>query len=270
MNKNDSESVAYSPYSQKDGKYLPELFTKKELSDIKQLAAKILNKGECVIPMVPENIIHSSIEWYAQKFIDQLLLEVKSTEKEASLENFKKIAGEYLITYNLEGAKWFKKIFERYCLEKLRKHFENIDSLKDVNLEIIPIHVTSSTGKKSFGETRVKSWDAKKAKRRHVFSLEDIGDRGNTQEAIQQLALDANALSFTSVNMLEKTVLDDVEEKKQKKSHPNIALLQIFYAYVLGVGLDDGERELTRTFGSIVILCEEIPQTSQLFFKGKL
>ena len=259
-----------APQSSKSGIYSIDKFTLKELSTIEKQTKEILGVEECAIPLVPRNIINSAVEWYAHFFINQLLLETKVSSGKPSLNNFKSVAEDYGITYNLKGAEWFKNLFKHYCLKILKNNFSknNINSIKDTNLNFIPIKVTSSSGNQEFDVVTIKKWfDPKKLK---ILSLDDIGDRGDTQETIRKRVLEEGAINFTSVNLTQKMVPGDVSKEKKQTAWPDFGLLEVIYAFLLGFGLDDGVREETREFKSIVQLCDDIPQFPIIFFQGGL
>lgn len=264
-----SEQTLYSPYSSTTGIY-ENTFTEEELATLKELAKTILNENEWIAPLIPELIVRQSIEWYAQLFVSNLLEQVKPKNGEVTLEEFKDVAKDYLITYNLNGAKWFKDAFKEACLEEIKKHFEEVQNLADANIKIAPVRVTSSSGKMAFHkDAQFKIWDEEMIRGKHVISLDDIGDRGTTQETIRERLVADGALSTTTVNLVEKMVPDDVDEEHQKKHSPDIALLQAAYYFLLGWGLDDGKREITRDFNTIVIL-DSKPSDEIISFQGGL
>ncbi len=269
MASSKAEQTIYSPQSSASGIY-ENTFTAEELSELRELAAKILNENEWIAPLIPELVIRQSVEWYAQLFIGNLLKQINPKGDEITLEEFKNVAENYLVIYNLNGAKWFKEAFELACLEELKSHFENINVLSDANLKISSVHVTSSSGKKTFNKAaQFKVWDEKIINGKHVISLDDIGDRGTTQETIRERLLTDGALSTTTVNLVEKIVPDDIDEEHQKKHSPDIALLQAAYHFLLGWGLDDGKREETRNFKTIAIL-DSKPADDNISFQGGL
>lgn len=258
----NSSEVRYSPQSSSSGSYDLDSFTGDELSVIEQQAREILKQNEWVIPLIPESIVKASVQWYAQIFIEQLISQTNFSRNNISLEAFQATVQEYLVTYNLQGAKWFKEVFVQACLEELKTIFGDLSASALASLMIEPIKVTSSTGAQSFGKARIVEWDGTLIKGKRLLSLDDIGDRGVTQQTIKEQALSDGALSVTTVNMIEKMVPNDAEETAQKKYGPEVALLRIGFFYVLGWGLDDGVREETRDFKSIIALSQEIPQTS--------
>lgn len=248
--------------------YYYDRFTDEELDTLEAQAGEILNENEWIVPLIPESVVRASIQIYAKSFIDQLLISTGLDKEVVTLEDFKSVAREYVVTYNLKGAKWFKEGFEEACLEELQNRFEGVVSLFQAGLTIEPIRVTSSTGAQAFGEAKVVLWDANMIRGKHVISLDDIGDRGITQKTIKNKAILDGALSCTTVNLIEKIVPDDIDEAHQKKYSPDTFLLEIGNFYVIGWGLDDGKRDETRDLDGIVILCKEFPHASLLLFQG--
>ncbi len=248
------EKTLYSPFSSADGLY-PDTFTKEELAQLQELASEILDENEWLAPLIPELIIRESIRWYAQLFIGELIKQIPNKKDKIDLEDFQNVADNYQIIYNLNGAKWFAEAFAETCLEELLQYFPEIQSLGEAKIKISPVRVTTSSGKMTFNkDAQFKIWNSGIVDGKHVISLDDIGDRGTTQQAIREKLLADGARSITTVNMVEKIVPEDIDEEHQKKYSPDIALLKAAYYFLLGWGLDDGKRDATREFKTIAIL----------------
>lgn len=264
----ENHSTLYSPVSEPSGEY-PATFTQSELAAIKELTTEILTDHEWVIPLIPEVIIKSSIDWYAELFLADILARARTTHEPPTLAEFQEIAKNCLVIYNLKGALQFKEAFEQTCLSKLQLLFPDLTGLESAGIHIVPVRVASASGKMAFGASaRFESWPTELFHGKDIVSLDDIGDRGTTQQAIKEQALRDGAASVTTVNMVEKMVPDTVEPTKQKIAHPDVALLHVAYRYLLGWGLDDGIREDTRTYQTIVALSEEEPPVGQIAFQG--
>lgn len=254
----------YSPQSSETG-YYPEEFSDEELAKLEIAAKKLLGENEWIVPLIPKLLIEKSVDWFAYHLIDELISKNKNTD----LEEFKKIASEHLITYNLKGAKQFKEALEKSCLAILKKRFPDIKNVSDAGLNFVAIHVTSSSGKKTFSKKNIFDvWPASLLKGKILISLDDIGDRGVTQKSIKEQALIDGAKEVITVNMVEKDVPKDVEEEKRKIASPDIALLRVAFMYLLGWGLDDGVREETRELETIVALADKQPAPETIAFSA--
>ncbi|AKM81386.1 MAG: hypothetical protein UT13_C0001G0424 [Candidatus Pacebacteria bacterium GW2011_GWF2_38_9] len=257
-----------SPYSSDNGKY-PHKLADDEKNKIEQQVKELLDEDRWFAPLIPEFILNESINWYIQIFIN----EISDGEEDLTLEEFRQKAEQSLIIYNLEGAKWFKEKFEEKCLILLKKQFgDKINSLEDTGLNSMPVRATSSSGETTFSEeVKFEIWNAAKIKDKKIYSLEDLGDTGRTQEAMKKRALLDGATSFVSINMLEKNVTDDVDEKHQKISSPDFYLLLIANYFLIGAGLD-GKNEKSRSLaipGAQYSSEAEIPE-ELLAFQGGL
>jgi hypoxanthine-guanine phosphoribosyltransferase len=272
----EADEVVYSPHSKIDGIYPDDEFQPDALQVVADFAKKNLNKGEWIVPWVPEQIIEKAVAWYANSFLQMIIkdsLDLVNTSQ-VCLENFKTAADKYLVTSNLNGARWFTDEFEKSCLKQLialsdvDSSFGNVSSISEAGINILEVKVTSSTGHQAFGKAKVVDFDGSKMIGKHVISLDDIGDRGITQKTVKEEALAAGAAEVTTVNLIEKQVPDTVPEDQQKKSHPDVALLAVAYQFLLGWGLDDGTRDITRELRTIVALFKENPELAWVAYQG--
>ena len=211
---NSLTEVQSSPFSDKDGEYGND-FSSEELKAVEALQAMYLD-GEIVAPYIPEMIVKQSLEWFVDQLHEWLHDQIDAGEK-------------VLIIYNLKGAEYFWIDIQRVWIEKFSCHL-------DAMAEAKPVRVSTSVGEKEFGEVNEEllKWEID-PRGKTVVSLDDIGDRGDTQQAIVKKLKDGGAKEVIVVNLTEKDV--------DKSFEADAFLLWVVNEFLLGRGLDSGTND---------------------------
>ncbi len=216
------KQTVYSPISDPQGDYTHHDFSFEEVSAATKLNRHMTAKEQLEL-YIPAETVRLSVVW----FVHELRKQIEATEDRL------------ILVFNLMGAYWFTNLI----LEAYEAEFGS--SLLD-EVELHPIRVSTSHGYQDFNEEASQEqllWPfaPHSLGDRTVFSLEDIGDRGRTQQIIKELAYRDGAQNVLTVNLFEK-LRDDIT----KHEEPDYVLLIVAQFFLLGVGLDSGTDNLTR------------------------